>query len=113
MKKNGVSFRHAVELLREGLPTGLPSLAAEPGSIKRSTVRALPVPVVFDADDQALLNQTVDYYHERLLATDQVQAYLQSRGLARPELAEHFKLGLADRTLGLRLPSSSCSPKAS
>ena len=100
MKKNGVSFRHAVELLREGLP----ALAAEPGSIKRSTVRALPAPVAFDADDQALLNQTAGYYHERLLATTEAQAYLAARGLTHPDVAAHFKLGLADRTLGLRLP---------
>ncbi|MGH8694121.1 MAG: CHC2 zinc finger domain-containing protein, partial [Burkholderiales bacterium] len=102
MKKNGVSFRHAVELLREGLP----SLAAEPaaGRIKRSTVRTLPAPVAFDADDQALLNQTVDYYHERLLATPEATAYLMARGLNHPELVAHFKLGVADRTLGLRLP---------
>ena len=102
MQKNGVSFRHAVELLREGLP----SLAAEPveGAIKRSTVRALAAPVAMGADDQALLNQTVDYYHERLLVVPEAQAYLQVRGLNHPELVGHFKLGVADRTLGLRLP---------
>jgi DNA primase len=102
MQKNGVSFRHAVELLREGLP----SLAAEPmeGAIKRSTVRALAAPVAIEADDQALLNQTVDYYHERLLVVPEAQAYLQARGLNHPELVGHFKLGVADRTLGLRLP---------
>ncbi len=106
MKKSGVSFRHAVELLREGLPGGLPSLAADAaaGRVKRSTVRALPPPVAFDADDQALLNQTVDYYHERLLATPEATAYLMARGLNHPELVAHFKLGVADRTLGLRLP---------
>ena len=99
MKRQGVSFRHAVELLREGVTP----LAAE-GGVKHSTVRALPAPVAFDADDQALLNQTVAYYHERLLATTEAQAYLVARGLAHPELVAHFKLGVADRTLGLRLP---------
>ena len=105
MQKNGVSFRHAVELLREGLP----SLAAEPieGAVKRSTVRALAVPVAIDADDQTLLNQTVDYYHERLLVMPEALAYLQARGLNHPELVGHFKLGVADRTLGLRLPEKS------
>jgi DNA primase len=42
MKKNGVSFRHAVELLREGLPALAADAAA--GRVKRSTVRALPPP---------------------------------------------------------------------
>jgi DNA primase catalytic core len=108
MKLRGVSFRHAVELLREGFT----SLGADSAGVKRSTVRApvrstvrqLAAPVAFDADDQALLNQTVGYYHERLLATTEAQAYLAARGLAHPELVAHFKLGLADRTLGLRLP---------
>ena len=100
IKRQGVSFRHAVELLREGVT----HLAAEGVAVKRSTVRALPPPVAFDADDQALLNQTVGYYHERLLATTEAAEYLAARGLAHPELIEHFKLGVADRTLGLRLP---------
>jgi len=94
MKKRGVSFRHAVELLREGI---LP-LAAE-GSVKRSTVRALAAPVQFDADDQALLNQTIGYYHERMLVTSEAAAYVAARGLNHSELVAHFKLGVADRTL--------------
>ena len=100
MKRQGVSFRHAVELLREGIT----SLAAETGTVKRSTVRALTAPVAFDADDQALLNQTIGYYHERLLATPEAAEYLAARGLNHPELSVHFKLGVADRSLGLRLP---------
>jgi len=104
IKRQGVSFRHAVELLREGVTPSVAHLAAEGVAVKRSTVRALPAPVAFDADDQALLNQTLGYYHERLLATTEATEYLAARGLAHPELVAHFKLGVADRTLGLRLP---------
>lgn len=100
MKRRGVSFRHAVELLREGVVP----LAAEGAVLHNPRLRALPAPVALDADDQALLNQTVAYYHERLLATSEAQTYLAGRGLDHPELIGHFKLGLADRTLGLRLP---------
>ncbi len=102
MKRRGVSFRHAVELLREGVP-GLAEGQAT-GQVKRATIKALPAPVAFDADDQALLRQAVDYYHERLQATSEARAYLASRGLEHPELVERFRLGVADRTLGLRLP---------
>lgn len=111
IKQRGVSFRHAVELLREGLPSlaagaadqafSQPYAQAHPHA---TPTRTLPPPVAFDADDQALLNQTVGYYHERLLATSEAQAYLAARGLMHPDVAAHFKLGLADRTLGLRLP---------
>ena len=97
IKKNGVSFRHAVELLRDGVS----SLVA--GPVKRSTVRALDAPVSYDADDQVLLNQVVDYYHETLKQSPEALAYLQARGLTG-EAIDAFKLGFSNRTLGLRLP---------
>src|ERR1035438_1166111 len=58
MKAKGVSFRHAVELLREG--------AVNVPAVSRGRIRVLPAPVRLDADDQALLTQAIDYYHERL-----------------------------------------------
>jgi len=100
MKSNGVSFRHAVELLREGHS----SLAAGSGPVKRATVRALDAPVALDADDQLLLNQVADYYHDTLKASPEALDYLKSRGIDSPEAIAHFKLGYANRTLGLRLP---------
>ncbi len=99
MKKNGVSFRHAVELLREGLPS------ITEGPVKHTTVRALPPPVSMDADDQALLDQVTDYYHQTLKQSPEALAYLQARGLTHPALIDTFKLGYANRTLGLRLPN--------
>lgn len=103
MKQQGVSFRHAVELLKEGLP----ALAAsgEPSKpVKQTTVRRLPAPVAMDADDQALLDQVMGYYHETLKQSPEALAYLKARGLDHPELIDAFKLGYANRSLGLRLP---------
>lgn len=100
MKMNGVSFRHAVELLREGAP----SLAVNP--VKRTTVRTLPPPVSLAVDDQLFLNQVIGYYHETLKAAPEALAYLKARGIDHPEAIEHFKLGFANRTLGLRIPNS-------
>lgn len=97
MKANGVSFRHAAQLLREGIP----SLAAEPG-VKHTTVRALPSPVTVDSDDAALLAQVVDYYHQTLKGDAEALAYLEKRGIAAA--VDPFRLGYANRTLGLRLP---------
>ncbi len=111
MKLRGVSFRHAVELLKD--ENALSSLAAGSSSganggsmqpIKQSTVRSLPPPVSLDADDRALLLQVVSYYQQSLKDSPEALAYLQSRGLNHPELLDHFKLGFANRTLGLRLP---------
>jgi DNA primase catalytic core len=97
MKVKGVSFRHAVELLREGVLGG--KVMSRDGRI-----RVLPAPIRLDADDQALLVETVGYYHERLKHTPAALAYLARRGLNDPPMIERFKIGFADRTLGLRLP---------
>jgi len=99
-KFDGVSFRHAYELLK----TGKLSVLTGPGApIKKSTVPKLPAPVALDADDQAALRQVLDYYHERLKENPAALAYLKKRGIAA-EAIEVFKLGFVDRTLGLRLP---------
>ena len=98
MKARGVSFRHAVELLREGTFDG-PAM-----NKSQSRTRALPPPVRFDADDAALLAETIAYYHERLKQTPEALEYLARRGLNDAAMIDHFRLGFADRTLGLRLP---------
>jgi DNA primase catalytic core len=95
MKTKGVSFRHAVELLREG---GTLSGARARGS------RLLPAPIHLEAGDQALLDQAIRYYQERLKQTPEALRYLARRGLDDAELIERHRLGFADRTLGLRLP---------
>lgn len=107
MKAQGVSFRHAVELLKAD--TSLAAVpVSEPGAVKKSLVRRLPQPVALQASEQELLNQVIGYYHETLLQSPEAQAYLAKRGLAQDEagreLIHKFRLGYANRTLGLRLP---------
>ena len=100
MKSQGVSFRHAVELLRDG---DFSSLAAvQP--VKRTTVTKLDSPLDASAEDQALLMQVVDYYHQALKQHPDALEYLNKRGLNNPELIDRFKLGVANRTLAYRLP---------
>jgi DNA primase catalytic core len=102
MRAEGVSFRHAVELLREDhLP-----LAAHPSAKppRISTVPKLPAPVARDADDRALLLQVVSYYNETLKTTPEALKYLEGRGLKSSEMIDRFQLGFANRTLGYRLP---------
>ena len=105
MRMDGVSFRHAVELLRND---HVPSLAAEnptePKAIKRATVRKLDAPLPPDADDQMALKNVVAFYHETLKQSPEALAYLDKRGLNHPELVDTFQLGYANRTLGYRLP---------
>ncbi|MFA5982394.1 MAG: CHC2 zinc finger domain-containing protein [Methylococcaceae bacterium] len=74
IKSQGISFRHAVELLREGLVIeDQPSLAARK-PVRQSTIPKLPAPVAFDADNQVLLNQVICYYHDTLKASPEAYA---------------------------------------
>lgn len=99
MKAEGVSFRHAVELLQNDYAP----IATE--AVKRSTVRKLPTMLERDAEDAKLLRQVVDYYHETLLAAPEALEYLKRRGIGSKEVIETFRLGYANRTLGYRLPA--------
>lgn len=95
-RHDGLSFRHAFELLNQGA-----AFTTSP-PVKHATVPKLDCPLVLDADDVALMNQSLAYYRERLQQTPAALEYLKRRGIAAA--IEPFGLGFADRTLGLRLP---------
>ena len=108
MQAEGVSFRHAVELLRNDVAVG-PTGRRRPERLppKASTIPKLPAPVALDAAGYELLEQVVSYYHQTLLGSPVALEYLRERGLTDPALVTTFRLGYANRTLGLRLPQKS------
>ena len=57
-----------------------------------------------EADDQKLLAQVIDYYHRTLKETTEGLDYLRSRGVTVGEAIDRFRIGYANRTLGLKLP---------
>ena len=103
-KFDGLSFRHAFDLLANGGRAAFEHNPEAPR--KQGTVPRLPCPVESTAEDAALLAQVADYYAQRLLAPENQVArdYLTSRGLDDPDLWKTFGIGFADRTLGLRIP---------
>jgi len=103
MKTQGLSFRHAVEVLKKEASLTM-GLAAKTTAVKKSTVPTLESPLSEGVDDAAILCEVVAYYHQTLLDSPEALAYLDKRGLNNPELIAQFKLGFANRTLGLRLP---------
>jgi len=112
MKAEGVSFRHAVELLRADVPS-LDAFPEKPrgrqqGKVaKKTTTPKLPTFGERSASDDVLLRQVVDYYHDTLKQSPEALGYLQQRGLHSPEMITHFRLGFSNRTLGYRLPQRS------
>jgi DNA primase len=105
IKAEGISFRHAVELLQNDYqPLAASSVGVPPA--KHSTVKKLPMPIAPDAEDAKLLAQVIEYYHETLLASPEALDYLNRRGIGSDDAIKTFTLGFANRTLGYRLPAT-------
>jgi DNA primase len=117
MREQGVGFRAAVDIIARtaGLPGPIgpvdpfPFPGPSPGPTRPSAPR-LPNPLRLEAEGDALLGEVADFYHRTLLENPLATAapalaYLQARKLADPALLAHFRLGYADRSLGLRIPS--------
>lgn len=104
MKTQGISFRHAIEVLRAGAaPAITPGRASPVAALSRA--RKLPSPVDVSGEDQAVLSSVVDYYHATLLESSEALAYLSRRRIDDAETIGRFRLGFANRTLGYRLPA--------
>jgi hypothetical protein len=102
---DGLSFRHAFELLAHG---GTAAFESPPdGPRKQSTVPRLPCPLDPTAPDPVLLEQVAAYYATRLAAPENRAAreFLNSHGLGDEALWKRFGIGCSDRTLGLRIPA--------
>ena len=99
MHAEKASFRHAVELLKDGAVGSMAS-----GGTKPTNSRRLESPIESTADAQKLLAQIAEYYHNRLKQSPDALSYLQKRGITDHEAIERFKIGFSDRTLGLRVP---------
>jgi DNA primase len=108
MRAEGVSFRHAVELLRDGVA---PSALSGP-RVTRSTVAKLPSPLPIGAGERELLERVVGFYAQTLKECPEALGVLERRGLDDPGLIEEFRLGYANRTLGYRLPAKNRKPGA-
>ena len=100
MRSRGVSFRHAVELLRNEHP----SLSTPVRAVSKGAAAAavkLEAPFEETADDQRVLRQVVDYYQETLKQSPEALKYLQGRGLTQPpgceaEMIGQFRIGFAN-----------------
>lgn len=98
----GVSLNHAVEILKNDY---FPSMATGTGPpLRKSSIMRLPALAEPTASDKQLLEAVVEHYHETLKQSPEAQQYLLKRGVQSTEMAEHFRLGFANRTLGYRVP---------
>jgi len=101
MKWHGVSFNAACERLKRylGLSGDLACRAAGKSSSADPKLLA-------DAANPELLKRVIAFYHATLKQSPEGLAYLDSRGVNDTALIDHFQLGLANRSLGSRLPDT-------
>jgi len=104
MRAERVSFRHAVELLRNRLGIGDPTNSTSSVSLTPLVTSASEAQQL---DDATLVREVLEFYHATLTASAEAIAYLEQRGLNSPALIERFHLGYANRTLAYRLPATS------
>ena len=90
MKYDGLSFRHAVELLKEKHP----SLYKSGVPANRSRSVKLKSPLQYDMGDQQLYQQVLSYYHKSLCNSAEAVSYLSKRGISA-EAIKHFNIGLS------------------
>ena len=100
MKAEGISRRHAVELLQADSGTSMGSK-----TVKVSTTKKLADVLDGAADDAHLFEQVVGYYHDVLTRNVKALDWLKGHGITG-EAVERFRVGMADRTLGYRLPKA-------
>lgn len=91
MRAEGVAFRHAVELLRDGhTPTRL-----EGRPPVRSSVAKLAAPFAPELSNGDLLERVVGFCHQALLEAPDARTYLPERSLADGDAVERFGLGFS------------------
>ena len=103
MRLEGVSFRHAVEILMADSPSPSGRSPDRPPP-KRSLAPKLPLVVSPDASDGELLTAVAFYYHDTFKRFPDAAEYLASRAIDPEAVVDRFKLGYSNRTLGYHVP---------
>ncbi len=101
MKNQKISFLEAGHVLREKYPHLQSGSSPSPLVAKKEVT---PVLKPENPSQSKLLKQTIEYYHQSLLKSPKALEYLAKRGIHSPELITKFRLGFADRSLGLKIP---------
>jgi DNA primase len=97
IKTEGVSRKHAIELLRQDHGVGSGSKRTAKSAAKLEAFASTGEP------DHVVMSRVLDYYAETLKQSPEALAYLRDRKLIHGELLDAFKLGYCNRTLGYRI----------
>ena len=112
MLLEGVSFRHAVEILMADYPSPSQLPPDEPPP-KRSLAPKLPLLVSPEATDGEVLTTVGLYYHDDGKRFPEMREYLAGRSIDPDLVVDPFKIGYSNRTLGYHVPRKCAANGAS
>ena len=102
MKSFKMEFARAVEYILNRYP----HLKEEQPKESPEKTKTETCPLDMEVSDQKFLMQTIEFYHQRLLADYAAQDYLMKRGILDNEAIKVHKIGFADRDLGRAIPNA-------
>lgn len=107
VRKQNVSFRQAVDVLRQrlGILPEDPTIETRSGT----THPMLVPPSETELADHVLLGHVLDFYHQTFCDDVKAMRYLQMRRCFDPEAVKLFRIGYADRTLCYRVPGTTAA----
>ena len=107
MRKENVSFRQAVDVLRQrlGILPEDPTIETRSGTTHPMLVPASETELA----DHVLLKHVLDFYHQTFCDDVKAMRYLQARRCFDAEAVKLFQIGYANRTLCYRVPSTTAA----
>ncbi|EMN01093.1 CHC2 zinc finger domain protein [Leptospira noguchii str. 2007001578] len=108
MKREGLGFNEAVEVLRKFKPhpdfpmRGKP---LTPVALEKALGRKIPTTERLKQEERDLIFQALAYYSASLRQTQSALSYLQTRKVGSEESITKFQIGYSDGSLGKILPS--------
>ena len=107
VRKQNVSFRQAVDILRQrlGILPEDPTIETRSGTTHPMLVPASETELA----DHVLLKHVLDFYHQTFRDDVKAMRDLQQRRCFDPEAVKLFQIGYADRTLCYRVPGTTAA----
>ncbi|WP_082281567.1 CHC2 zinc finger domain-containing protein [Leptospira kirschneri] len=110
MKREGLGFNEAVDVLRKFKPRADVSMRGKPltpVTLEKALGRKMPTTEKLIPEERDLIFQALKYYETSLRQNMSALSYLQTRKVGSEESISKFQIGYSDGSLGKILPSRS------
>ncbi|WP_061217340.1 CHC2 zinc finger domain-containing protein [Leptospira interrogans] len=108
MKREGLGFHEAAEVLQKFKPRAEASMRGKPLTpvpLEKALGRKIPTTEKLSSEEREVVFQVLEYYETNLRQTRSALSYLQTRKVGSEESISKFRIGYSDGSLGKILPS--------